>query len=86
MPTISPSALQQLQRLYQISGKDVNDGEISPSSESRKESIFNDTSTTGNQLPPAVVAILKENRSKQQYRSKEKIENITRDLSNVDLD
>jgi hypothetical protein len=39
-------------------------------------------------LPPAALAILRESRSQQpqQQRSKEKIDSITRDLANVELD
>lgn len=96
LPTISPSALQQLQRLYQKAGteNEIDDESESASIDSNESSsspVVNVATATisesfSHQLPPVVVAILRENRSQQPHRSKEKIDSITRDLSNVDLD
>lgn len=96
MPAIAPSALQQLQRLYQKAGREnevEDDGESASieSNESSSSPVIEVATATisesfSHQLPPVVVAILRENRSQQPHRSREKIDSITRDLSNVDLD
>lgn len=93
MPPISPSALHQLQRLYQKSGTvDTEEDETSESVEidSNETVVVSKVAMTeqslSHHLPPAAISILRGNNSQQPHRSKDKIDSITRDLSNVDLD
>jgi hypothetical protein len=66
--------------------------ETSESTEIDSNEPTSETTTTktteqslSHHLPPAALAILRESRSQQQ-KSKEKIDSITRDLANVELD
>lgn len=100
MPSISPMALHQLQKLYQKSGSSV---ETEEEQELQNESVEIDSNESGpvviaittteslsHHLPSAALAILRGNNLQQQpkqpLRNKAKIDSITRDLSNVDLD
>lgn len=101
MPSISPIALQQLRQLYQKSGtieaeeeEDERENKVENDSSNESGPIVKVLAITtpesfSHHLPSAALAILKGNNLKQQqqpYRSREKIDSITKDLSNVDLD
>ncbi|KAG5675332.1 hypothetical protein PVAND_005242 [Polypedilum vanderplanki] len=91
VPMISSSAYRHLQKLYSSArvNLDTRENEI--------DSVTIESSSSGQHLPKAAIDILQGNRSENQVRnnnnnnnansrSKEKIDSITRDLSNVDLD
>lgn len=95
-------ALQQLQRLYQKSGSSVETEEEQQQQQNESVEIDRSNESgpvviaiTANEslshhLPSAALAILRGNNLQQQpkqpHRNKAKIDSITRDLSNVDLD
>lgn len=113
MPTISPVALHQLQRLYQKSGRVEKDeyedegDEVAAATAAASDSVEIDSNEStpvvkvlaittpeslSHHLPSAALAILRGNNLQQQrktpppHRTKDKIDSITKDLSNVDLD
>ena len=101
MPSISPMALHQLQKLYQKSGSSVETEEEQELQQNESVEIDSNesgpvviaittTESLSHHLPSAALAILRGNnlqhQPKQPHRNKAKIDSITRDLSNVDLD
>lgn len=93
-------ALHQLQKLYQKSGSSVETEEEQELQNESVEIDSNEsgpvviaittTESLSHHLPSAALAILRGNNLQQQpkqpLRNKAKIDSITRDLSNVDLD
>jgi hypothetical protein len=84
---ISSAAYKHLQKLYDSARTNLDE----------RENEIDGESSSGHHLPKAALDILQGNRSEpvrnasneskqQQSRSKEKIDSITRDLSNVDVD
>ncbi|XP_070503112.1 uncharacterized protein snsl [Chironomus tepperi] len=84
-PRISASAIQQLKKLYESAEKNNSNDTIE--NESKTEEPL-----SVQHLPKAALDILQQSNNQQQLvsnknnRSKERIDSITRDLANVDLD